>query len=390
MKRLGIFLGFPPHGGGAFQYAHSTLVAAAALPTDEFEVVAVHAHPAWSEYVDAQSPRVRAVAASTGPMDGIVSFALRSGLPARLWRKLARRAHPLAATLLDLECDYWLFPGQEYLTYALPAPTIGVIHDLMHRYERSFPEVSSFGLYRRRERHYRNLCRYATAVLVDSTVGCEHVVQAYAPPASKVHVLPYAATEIPAAVAPDLAGPDELPEQYLFYPAQFWKHKNHVRLLHALDRVRESLPDLHLVLAGAPKNGYGDVLAAIAGLGLQSRVRLLGYTPDEAMAGLYRRAVALVMPTFFGPTNIPPLEAMSLGCPVIVSGIYGMPEQLGDAAEYVDPNSVESIASAIERVATDGSRRQAMIEAGYRRSAELSQARFNQRFADILRDIVTP
>jgi glycosyltransferase involved in cell wall biosynthesis len=383
MKRLGIFLGFPPHGGGAFQYAHSVLLAAVSLPADAFEVVAVQAHPAWSAYVDALATRVESVPAKSGAIDAIASAALRSGFPVALWRKLAPRFHPLASTLLALDCDFWLFPAQEYLTYALPTPTIGVIHDLMHRHERSFPEVSSFGLYRRRERHYRNLCDYASAVLVDSTVGFQHVLDAYAPDPSRIHVLPFAAREADEIGTAD-AAPLSLPPRYLFYPAQFWKHKNHVRLLHAFAQARASLPDLHLVLAGAPKNGYGEVRSTIAELGLESQVRLLGYVPDAAIAGLYTRAVALVMPTFFGPTNLPPLEAMAVGCPVIVSGIYGMPEQLGDAAEYVDPNSVESIATAIVNVASHESRRRELIEAGYRRIGELSQSRFNERFAAII------
>ena len=54
------------------------------------------------------------------------------------------------------------------------------------------------------------------------------------------------------------------------------------------------------------------------------------------MISFYKYAVALVMPTFFGPTNIPPLEAFALGCPVITSNIYGIPEQVGDAALLVN------------------------------------------------------
>jgi len=49
----------------------------------------------------------------------------------------------------------------------------------------------------------------------------------------------------------------------------------------------------------------------------------------------------MIMPTFFGPTNIPPLEAIAVGCPVAVSNIYGMPHQLGDAALYFNPTRVE-------------------------------------------------
>lgn len=385
MNRLGIFLGFPPHGGGAFQYAHSTLLAAAALPAGDWEVVAAHAHPAWACYLKELSPRVATIPVRSGMDEAFFRTLLRVGFPAVTWRKIAANLHPLAKALLRQQCDFWLFPGQEYLAYAVPTRTIGVVHDLMHRYEPQFPEVSALGLYRRRENHYKNLCNFASAILVDSEVGRNHVLDAYEPSANKVYVLPYA--------APDYPGHEQkqfdtlLPAKFIFYPAQFWKHKNHVRLLHALAEARIEIPDLHLVLSGSPKNAYKEVASAITHLGLRSHVHLLGYVPDAAMPELYRRAIALVMPTFFGPTNIPPLEAMALGCPVIVSRIYGMTAQLGAAAEYVDPGSVSSIAAAIIRLSRDEPRRNELIEAGFRRSAELSQQQFNHRFAQILQSL---
>lgn len=388
MNRLGIYLGFPPEGGGAFQYANSIVEAAAALPPSDFEIVAVYTHPAWQERLEVLAAHVRPVAARSGAYDAAVAIMLRSGLPARFWRRHARRIHPLAATILRLQCDCWVFPAQDYLTYALPVASIGVVHDLMHRYERRFPEVSALGLFQRRERHYKNLVSHARAVLVDSEIGRQHVIEAYGPAPEKIHILPYA---IPTHIDPGSGAPQSwsLPDKYLFYPAQFWHHKNHVGLLHALARARLDIPDLHLVLVGSPKNADREVMETIERLGLQSHVHVLGYVPDTEMSILYRHAVALVMPTFFGPTNIPPLEAMALECPVIVSGVYGMRNQLRDAAEYVDPDSSESIATAILHVVGNKKRRQQLIEAGRRRSAELSQSRFNDHFATIIGKVIS-
>ena len=53
------------------------------------------------------------------------------------------------------------------------------------------------------------------------------------------------------------------------------------------------------------------------------------------------------MPTYCGPTNIPPLEAFKMSCPVLISKVYGMPEQLGEAAIYFDPSSPEDMANKI-------------------------------------------
>src|SRR5205823_751648 len=117
-------------------------------------------------------------------------------------------------------------------------------------------------------------------------------------------------------------------------------------------------------------------LAALTGeLGLAGQVRFLGYVPDEDISALYRRALVLVMPTFFGPTNIPYLEAWSLGCPVITSDVRGLPEQVGDAGLLVDPRDEGALAEAIWRLRSDEALRRSLVERGRRKVAEWTPRR---------------
>lgn len=390
MKRIGLYLDFPPEGGGAFQYAQTVLEGLASLHPSRYEIVVAHTHLAWAAKLERFGDRLAHFQLHEGRQEFLIRTALRFGLPLPLWRWAAPRVHAFTRRLLSQSCDLWFFPAQDVWTYAIPAPSLGVIHDLMHRHERGFPEVSSFGLFRRRERHYRRLCGHALGILVDSEIGKRQTVEAYGPSPDKIHVLPFVA---PAYIyAEDLpAGFDQryrLPERFVFYPAQFWEHKNHIRLLRALAAIRNSVPDLHLVLAGSRKNAYARVLAEIERLRLGDRVHLLGYVHDEDMPELYRRALALVMPTFFGPTNIPPLEAMAVGCPMAVSGIYAMPEQVGDAALLFDPRSEDEIAGALLCLSTDKSLRQRLAEAGRARAAHWGQAQFNERLASILEQVL--
>src|SRR3989475_11210275 len=102
-------------------------------------------------------------------------------------------------------------------------------------------------------------------------------------------------------------------------------------------------------------------------LGLEGEIRYLGYAPDEDMSGLYAGAAALVMPTFFGPTNIPVLEAWAFGWRVLTSDIRGVREQVGDAALLADPTSVEAIAGGIRRLWTDREVGRALSDLGRRR-----------------------
>jgi glycosyltransferase involved in cell wall biosynthesis len=78
-------------------------------------------------------------------------------------------------------------------------------------------------------------------------------------------------------------------------------------------------------------------------LGLEQNVIFGGFIDDEALFTLYKNAAALVMPTFFGPTNIPPIEALFLGCPALLSDIGGHREIMGDAALYFNPADDDAI-----------------------------------------------
>lgn len=389
MKRIGLYLGFPPEGGGAFQYAQSVFEALASFPPSRYEIVVACSNSAWLHTLEQYNGRFEYLEVHLTYRDLIIGGFLRFGLSLSLWRSIAGFTHRLSQLLITQNCDLWIFPAQDIWTYAIPTTNLGVIHDLMHRYEPRFPEVSSFGLFCRRDRHYRRICQHAQGVLVDSEVGKRQAMDSYDVDADQIYILPFVApTYIHTKFVPtDFDLRYKLPQKFVFYPAQFWEHKNHIRLLQAMESIRHVLPDLHLVLAGSKKNGYSSVVKEIVRLGLQDQVQILGYVPEGDIPILYRRALAMIMPTFFGPTNIPPLEAMAIGCPMAVSNIYAMPEQVGDAALLFNPLSVSEIAEAILRLATEDELRQKLTEAGKKRAALWGQTQFNNRLLKILEAI---
>ena len=110
----------------------------------------------------------------------------------------------------------------------------------------------------------------------------------------------------------------------------------------------------------------------------------LGFVSEVELSYLYRAARGMIMPTYFGPTNIPPLEANQYGCPVAVSNIYAMPEQLGKGAIYFDQKSEDSIADAIEKLWTDDILCAQLVQSGYRNSELWNSDRFRDRLGDII------
>jgi glycosyltransferase involved in cell wall biosynthesis len=262
----------------------------------------------------------------------------------------------------------------------------------MHRYESRFPEVSSRGEYRKRERHFRNTCRWARAILVDSEIGKRQVTESYGVDSARIYVLPFIPPIfLPSELPSDASNPiPRLPSKYFFYPAQFWEHKNHKSLVKAAALLRQETPDLKVVLTGSPRNAYVSTIDLIEKLHMEKYFHFLGYVPQMYMAELYRGARALIMPTFFGPTNIPPLEAAAVGCPVASSSVYGMREQMGDAALYFDPSSPVEIAQIMKRLWQSDDLCKELSRKALVRSSHWNQSHFNGRFYDILEHILFP
>lgn len=306
--------------------------------------------------------------------------------------------------------DWWVRNGVELMLYPSPhrlsfearIPFVMAIHDLQHRMHPEFPEVSADGEWERREYVLRNAARTATLLLAESDVGREDILAAYGPigiEPDRVKVLPYAPdapiSEELAAARRDVARTKlELPDRYLYYPAQFWPHKNHLRLVEALAWVRrERGLTIPLILSGSDSGPLREEVSTTLQetcreLQVDGQVRRLGYVSDEEKIGLYAGATALVMPTFFGPTNLPFLEAWSLGCPVVTSRIRGIVEQVGDAAVTVDPTSVPDMARAIADVWTNAPLRTRLIEAGVRKVREYTAEDFRERLATYVDEAV--
>lgn len=109
---------------------------------------------------------------------------------------------------------------------------------------------------------------------------------------------------------------------------------------------------------------------------------------DEMLASMYRGAAAFVYPSLYEGFGIPPLEAMSLGCPVICGNTSSVPEVVGDAGEYFDPNDPESMRVAIEAVLQSASRSSELVAKGRARCSLFSWERCASETLDIYRSIV--
>lgn len=388
VKNIGIYLERKPDSGGAYQYCLAMLKALSQFPKDRYAITAFIMYEEWRPIVE--NLGIRAVYAQKNLPEKVLYHIAEVCFPVSVCRKLSRLLHPFARQLKKQGIDYCIYPCADKISFMMQTPAVVTVFDLMHRYLTDFPEIADPTVFKSRERSYTNIAGYAKMILVDSEVGKQQMVECYAKDggnalAERVFPLPYIAPDyVYESIGNERPLRAELFEKYLFYPAQFWKHKNHENLLRATAKLKNHGLEINLVFSGTGKNGYEDVTKLIEELGLEKQVRILGYISNEEVVALYQHARALVMPTYGGPTNIPQLEAFVLGCPVATSRIFGIPEQVGDAALLFDPANVDEIAACIEKMWTDDALCERLRTAGYEKAEAWGQEQFKERLLQYL------
>jgi len=270
-------------------------------------------------------------------------------------------------------------------------PYITVVWDLQHRLQPYFPEVSAKGVWSRRERHHADVCRRASVVIAGTEAGKAEIEYFYQVPGNRIKILPHPtpgfALDSASGDGAEVLNKYGLPKGYLLYPAQFWSHKNHAGLLLAAQVLRDKYNLVFpLVFAGSDKGNYKHIKEVADTLNLSAQIYFLGFVPQEDLIGLYRNAFALTYVTFFGPENLPPLEAFALGCPVIASNVQGAEEQLSDAAILVDPKDPNEIASAVKALYEDVTWRQTLIQRGLKRARRFTGEDFVNGILSVLDD----
>lgn len=255
---------------------------------------------------------------------------------------------------------------------ALAVPSVVTIHDVSHLERRG---LGSLPLRRYRGWAYDGAARAADAVIATSGFARDRIAEGMGVPRERVHVV---ALGIDHQTFTPTPGPDDdrrraalgVPRRFVLYPANLWPHKNHARLLGALAAVEDRA--LGLVLAGQAYR-EGERLSALARrLGLGERVLHVGHVDPPTLAALYRGARATVIPSLHEGFGFPALEAMACGCPVASSGRGALAEVSGPAALAFEPESTDSLATALARITTDEALRDGLVVAGERLAARFT------------------
>jgi glycosyltransferase involved in cell wall biosynthesis len=244
-------------------------------------------------------------------------------------------------------------------------PFIATNWDLGHLSTYTFPETIKSGEFERRNQFYSKVLPRALQVFVESESGKKELLNYTNIGEHKIKVLPLFAgivTDINISHTETVQRINKLGlnfGKYFFYPAQYWAHKNHICIIKAVKKMINDNPEIKVVFCGSDKGNIDFLKNSVKEYNLIENIIFFSFLPIEDVRALYEGCISVIFASFIGPTNMPIIEALDLGIPLICSNILGHKEILGDSALYFNPLCFETLTNAMEKMLKD---RQEYIE----------------------------
>ena len=265
--------------------------------------------------------------------------------------------------------------------------TINVIHDLNFEHHPSFIPFLTLRYYKH---FFPRFAKKADRLITVSQFSKKDIVNLYQVDDEKIDVVYNAASD-------DFFEVDEETKKqtvqrltngvpYFVFVGSAHKRKNVERIMQAFVQFREKYADFKFVFAGSNKYWDEDIKKTFNNLKYKSDFVFTGYLSTSEMNCVLSSATALVYPSLFEGFGVPIVEGFSANVPVITSNVASMPEVAGKAALLVNPLSVEEIADAMEKVATDEHLRAKLIQLGKERKCAFSWDKSAQQFWNVIQE----
>jgi len=219
-------------------------------------------------------------------------------------------------------------------------PKITTVHDLIPF---KFPQTSTESIRNTHKKRLAWVMRESDRIIAVSQSTKEDLISILKVPEEKIVVISEGVEERYCPQSVDVQETIKkryhINEDYIFTLSTLEPRKNQARLIKAFKIVKETYPNLQLIIAG--KTGWGEIPEPVID------VLMPGFVPDADLPGLYSGCLAFVLPSIYEGFGLSPLQAMACGASVAVSNVSSLPEVVGEAGVLFDPESVESIAAGI-------------------------------------------
>lgn len=277
------------------------------------------------------------------------------------------------------------FSPAHYLPRFCPAPTVVTIHDLAYLY---FPEdFLQSDLMKLRDWTKYSVNKAKKIIAVSKTTK-KDVVKAYEIDENKIEVIynGYEKKRLPSEAKLKY---DVSRHPYILYVGTLQPRKNITTLIEAFYKFKQIHSEFKLVVAGKKGWLYEKIFDLVTELGLEDDVYFTDYVSDNQLIFLYKNAFCFVMPSLYEGFGIPPLEAMSFGCPVVSSMSSSLPEVAGEAALYFDPKNPVDLVEKLESLNKNPQLRKELIKKGEKRIKQFSWINCAAKTLEVIKSVAS-
>ncbi|KXG76165.1 glycosyltransferase family 4 protein [Thermotalea metallivorans] len=260
-------------------------------------------------------------------------------------------------------------PKEKFCKYVV------TVHDLIPYI---LPETVGYSYRERFIQEMPSIIENADIIITVSEYSKQDIISYFGVPDKKIVVTPLAADDIYRPInhmeaknfIKNIYGVDR---EFILYLGGFSPRKNILGLIRAYHQSLKRLKGIYdLVIVGAPKDSHGQIVSTIEQLGIKNRVIFTGFAPYSHLPYFYNAASLFVYPSIYEGFGLPPLEAMSCGCPTITSNLTSIPEVVDDAALLINPYDIDALTEAIVQVLEDKKLSMELIVKGLKRASQFS------------------
>ena len=370
-EKLAIFLDTQKNSGGAYQELIYMIDRLDKLYNEKIEIIIIS--NSKNLQINIKGKNFTTYYLSMNFFERHIAFLRNFDPTIRRLKKYFFFRNKLESFLKKIKVDLVYFTGpSQYSMYLEDTDFILTIPDVSHRENLEFPEWTKSSEFLRRDEILSKSAVKAIAVITNAEIIKEKISTFYSVEKERIYVINHRPSigissfnKFDQEVYEKIANKYNLPKKYIFYPAMYLPHKNHKYVIDTIKILNEKFKlDISAVFCGSDKGYLQKIKNYTSELNQSNNVHFLDFVEDDHLPYLYLSSQALVMPTFSGPTNIPPWEAFKLKVPVFYSDIHNIRKVYKDAVYYIDPFNPETLVKGFLELTKDEEKKTELLSKG--------------------------
>lgn len=391
-EKLAIFLDTKKHSGGAYQELIYMIDRLDTLYKGKIEIVIIS--NSRDLQINIKGKKFTTHFLSMNFFERHIAFLRNYDPTIRRLKKYFFFKNKLESLLKKLNIDLVYFTGpSQYSMYLEDTDFIITIPDVSHRENLEFPEWTKSSEFLRRDEILSKSAVKAIAVITNAEIIKDKISQFYSVEKDRIYVINHRPSigvsnfkEFNQPLSEKIKKQFNLPNNYIFYPAMYLPHKNHKYVIDTVKTLNEKYDkNVSAVFCGSDKGYLKKIKKYCNEVNQDKKIFFLDFVEDEFLPYLYLNSLALVMPTFSGPTNIPPWEAFKLKIPVFYSDIHNIKKVYKDAVYYINPYDPITLVEGIKEIIENNQKKFDQIKKGSNLLNSINESQEFDQFLEIIK-----